>query len=73
MLKYLRDAGFNEQKKQACLPTGIYQSGDQLVAIHKDDDGKKRYKVSADLDDLLTWKAQMSSGGDDEQNAGGGD
>ena len=44
-----------------------------MVATHRHDDGKKRYKVSADLDDLLAWKAHMSSGGDDEQNAEGGD
>ena len=58
VLKYFRGARLNGQKKQASLPTGIYQSGEQLVATHKDEDGKKRYKVSADLDDLLAWRAK---------------
>lgn len=67
VLKYYKDAGFNEQKKQASLPAGIDQSADQLVVTHKQDDGKKKYTVSVDLDDLPAWEAKMSSGGDDEQ------
>jgi hypothetical protein len=64
VMKYLRDEGFSEPKKQKLLPRDISQSGDLFVGMHKDDEnGKKKYRASKDLDDVIAWKALVSSGG----------
>ena len=61
VLKYMRDEGFTQQRKHTRLPAGISKNGDQFVGCHKVDGGKKKYKVSTELEDVISWKAQMSS------------
>jgi len=63
VVKYLRDEGFSEPKKQKLLPRDISQTGDLFVGVHKDEaSGRKRYKTSKELDDVIAWKALVSSG-----------
>ena len=65
VIKYLRDEGFSEPRKQKLLPKDISQTGELFVAVHKDEaSGKKKYKTSKELDEVMAWKAQIMSSGE---------
>ena len=59
VLKCFRDDGFEEPKAQNAHPN-VYQRAGFILAVHKPEGGgKTRYKKVKDVEDALTWQAEM--------------